>query len=170
MRWSRNPRELVMQSTHNTLPEKVRAKSVELLNTHLAASIDLHAQIKQAHWNVRGPGFIAMHELFDKVSEAVETFSDMLAERAGGLGGTAQGTLRVAVEKSFLVPYPHGIADVSQHAFAVASSLAAFGQSARDAIDQATKFGDVDTADLFTEISRGIDSQLWFVESNLQPK
>jgi len=159
-----------MQPTHNTLAESIRRQSIELLNNHLAAAVDLHGQVKQAHWNVRGPGFIAIHKLFDKVSEAVEDFSDQLAERAGGLGGTAHGTVQVAAERSFLVPYPHGIADEKSHVFAVASSLAAFGQSAREAIDQVTKFGDGATADLFTEIVRGIDQQLWFVESHLTPK
>jgi starvation-inducible DNA-binding protein len=159
-----------MQSTRNTLSEAIRAQSVEILNKHLAAAIDLHAQVKQAHWNVRGPSFIAIHELFDKVSAEVELYSDALAERAGGLGGTARGTVQVASERSFLVPYPHGIADEKQHVFAVSGSLAAFGQSTREAIDLTTKFGDVDTADLFTEISRGIDHQLWFVESHVAPK
>lgn len=159
-----------MQHTRNTLPETIRTQSVELLNKHLAAAIDLHAQLKQAHWNVRGMGFIAIHELFDKVSVEVENYSDLIAERAGGLGGTANGTIQVAVERSFLIPYPLGIADELKHIFAVAGALAAFGQSARDAIDLATKFGDVDTADLFTEISRGIDHQLWFVESHVAPK
>jgi starvation-inducible DNA-binding protein len=155
-----------MHPTHNTLAEGIRAQSVELLNKHLAAAIDLHAQTKQAHWNVRGPGFIAVHELFDKVSEAVEDYSDMIAERAGGLGGTAHGTLQVAAARTFLIPYDLGVADEQSHIFAVASALAAFGQSAREAISLATKYGDADTADLFTEISRGIDKQLWFVESH----
>jgi len=159
-----------MQTTHNTLAESIRRQSIELLNNHLAAAVDLHGQVKQAHWNVRGPGFIAIHELFDKVSEAVEDFSDQLAERAGGLGGTAHGTVQTAAEKSFLIPYPHGIADEKSHVFAVAGGLAAFGQSAREAIDKATKSGDTATADLFTEIVRGIDQQLWFVESHLAPK
>lgn len=159
-----------MQPTHNTLSENIRAQSIELLNKHLAAAIDLHAQLKQAHWNVRGPGFFAIHELFDKVSEKVEAYSDQIAERAGGLGGTAHGTIQVVAERSFLVPYKHGIADEKSHVFAVSGSLAAFGQSARDAIDEASKYGDADTADLFTEISRGIDKQLWFVESHIAPK
>src|SRR5580704_19161390 len=106
-----------MQKTANTLSKNIRAKSVAVLNRHLAATIDLHAQVKQAHWNVRGPSFIAIHELFDKVSVAVEDFSDQVAERAGGLGGTAQGTIQVAVERSFLVPYNVGIADEKQHVF-----------------------------------------------------
>lgn len=159
-----------MQPTRNTLSENIRAQSVELLNTHLAAAIDLHAQMKQAHWNVRGPGFIAIHELFDKISVKVEDYSDLIAERASGLGGTAHGTVQVAAKKSFLVPYPLDIADEHEHAFAVAGTLAAFGQSTRDAIGQATTFGDAVTADLFTEIARGIDQQLWFVEAHMTPK
>ena len=159
-----------MQPTRNTLPEKVRLQIVVLLNHHLAAAIDLHAQIKQAHWNVRGPAFISVHKLFDTVSEEVENFSDMIAERTGGLGGTALGTVQTATENSFLIPYPLGIADEKQHIFAVAGALAAFGQSVHEAIKKADDLGDVTSADLFTEISRGIDQQLWFVESHMAPQ
>jgi starvation-inducible DNA-binding protein len=158
-----------MNQTRNTLPVEIRTQSVDLLNRHLAAAIDLHAQTKQAHWNVRGPNFIAIHELFDKVSGQVELFSDMLAERAGGLGGAAHGTVQVAAANSFLIPYRPLIADEAQHVFAVAGALAAFGQSVREASQSATAFGDADTADLLTEVSRGIDQQLWFVESHLPP-
>ena len=158
-----------MHDTRNTLSENIRAQSVELLNKHLAAAIDLHAQVKQAHWNVRGPGFIAIHELFDKVSGDVETYSDMMAERAGGLGGTAHGTVQTAAARSFLVPYALGVASESQHVFAVSGTLAAFGQSVREAVDLAAGYGDTGTADLFTEISRDIDHQLWFVESHAVP-
>jgi starvation-inducible DNA-binding protein len=159
-----------MQTTHNTLSPNVRAQSAELLNLHLAAAIDLHGQLKQAHWNVRGPTFIAVHELFDKVAETVEGYADEIAERAAALGAIAEGTVQVAAERSFLVPYPLRIADEKEHLFAVASTLAAFGQSAREAIGKAAGFGDADTADLFTEVSRGVDRQLWFVESHTPPK
>ena len=159
-----------MQKTHNTLPEKIRIQSVELLNLNLAAVIDLHAQMKQAHWNVRGPGFIAIHELFDRVSAQVEDFSDLIAERAAGLGGTANGTIQTAVKRSFLIPYPLGVADELQHLFAVSGALAAFGEAIREAIEKSTAIEDPTTADLFTEISRGVDQQLWFVESHLSPK
>ena len=158
-----------MFKTRNTLAQDVRTQSVELLNLHLAAAIDLHAQAKQAHWNVRGPGFMAVHTLFDTVSEEVEHFSDMLAERVGGLGGTAGGTIQVATRHSFLVDYPLGIADEAQHLFAMAGALAAFGSSIIEAIDKTSAIGDPTTADLLTEISRGVDQQLWFVESHLKP-
>jgi starvation-inducible DNA-binding protein len=159
-----------MHQTHNTLSENIRSQSVELLNKHLAAAIDLHGQVKQAHWNVRGPAFIAVHELFDRVATQVQSYSDMIAERAGGLGGTAYGTIQSAAERSFLVPYQLGIATDKEHVFAISGTLAAFGQSARGAISEATLSGDADTADLFTEVSRGIDHQLWLVESHATPR
>lgn len=158
-----------MHHTHNTLPEAVRAQSVETLNLHLAAAIDLHGQVKQAHWNVRGAGFFAVHTLFDSVSEVVEAFSDEIAERARSLGGTAFGTIQTAVKRSFLLPYPLDVADEQKHIFAVSAVLAAFGQSVREASTKVSAFGDADTADLLTEISRGIDKQLWFVESHAAP-
>ncbi|TAD87200.1 MAG: DNA starvation/stationary phase protection protein Dps [Alphaproteobacteria bacterium] len=159
-----------MYPTHNTLPEAIRARSVELLNKHLAAAIDLHGQMKQAHWNVRGLAFIAVHELFDKVSHEAEAYSDLMAERAAALGGTAHGTIQVAAERSFLIPYTLGVADERKHIFAVAGALAAFGQSVREAVTLAAAFGDQDTADLFSAVSGGIDHQLWFVESHTPPK
>jgi starvation-inducible DNA-binding protein len=155
-----------MYRTANTLPEQIRSRSVALLNRHLAAAIDLHAQVKQAHWNVRGPTFIAIHELFDKVADVVEEYSDKIAERAGTLGGAAEGTVQTAAERSFLEPYRLGLADVEAHISAVTAALASFGESVRNTTDETDQFGDIDTSDLFTEVSRGIDYQLWLVESH----
>lgn len=158
-----------MHQTHNTLSENIRTQSVALLNKQLAAAIDLHGQIKQAHWNVRGPNFIGIHELFDKVAQTALEASDLIAERTAGLGGTAEGTIQVASAKSYLLPYELGVADEAKHVFAVSAALAAFGQQVRLAAGLSTTQGDATTADLFTEISRGIDQQLWFVESHRVP-
>ena len=158
-----------MQKTANTMSKNIRARSVGVLNRHLAAAIDLHAQVKQAHWNVRGATFIAVHGLFDKVADAAEGYSDTIAERAGALGGTAEGTIQVAVEHSFLERYRLGIADAEAHNGAVTAALAAFGESVRNAIDETAAFGDADTSDAFTEVSRGVDQQLWLVESHREP-
>jgi starvation-inducible DNA-binding protein len=158
-----------MHQTRNTLSANIRAESVELLNKHLASAIDLHGQIKQAHWNVRGPNFIALHGLFDKCAEEAEAYSDLIAERARGLGGQAEGTIQRAAQLSSLLAYPLGVADEQQHVFAVSGALAAFGESAREAIGLAAGYGDAATADLFTEISRNVDQQLWLVESHGAP-
>jgi starvation-inducible DNA-binding protein len=159
-----------MQPTRNSLSENIRTQSVGLLNKHLAAAIDLQAQLKQAHWNVRGPGFIAIHTLFDKVAEEAGGYADLIAERAGGLGGTANGTVQNSAERTFLMRYPFGIASEKDHVFAVSGALAAFGESTRDAINEAATYGDPETADLFTEISRGVDQQLWLVVSHTAPQ
>jgi starvation-inducible DNA-binding protein len=155
-----------MQPTQNTLSESIRAQSVELLNKHLAAAIDLHAQLKQAHWNVRGAIIFTTHKFFDRIAVEAESYSDLLAERVESLGGIAQGSVQLSSERSFLVPYALDIADEQKHVFAVSRVLAAFGGSAREASDASADFGDMGTADLFTEISRGVDQQLWFVESH----
>ena len=155
-----------MYSIRSSLPEPIRAQAIELLNRHLAAAIDLHSRLKQAHWNVRGPAFIAIHELFDRISVEAEAISDTIAERVAGLGGTARGTIQLASEQSFLAPYLLGIGTEKVHLAAVADALAKFGGSARVAIGKAAEFGDADTADLFTGISRTIDKQLWFIEAH----
>jgi starvation-inducible DNA-binding protein len=157
-----------MFKTKNDLPEATRAKAVELLNARLADCIDLQTQTKQAHWNVKGPHFIGLHELFDKVNEAVEDYVDGIAERAVQLGGVAEGTARMVAQRSSLAEYPASAVDGRSHVEALSSALAAFGKSARKAIGETNDLGDLDTADLFTEVSRGIDKWLWFVEAHLQ--
>jgi len=157
-----------MFKTKNDLSETVRVKAIELLNGRLADAIDLQTQTKQAHWNVKGPNFIALHELFDKVNEDVEDYVDLLAERAVQLGGVAEGTARMAAKRSSLNEYPASAVDGRSHVDALSSALAAFGKSVRKGIDQANELGDLDSADIFTEISRGIDKWLWFVEARLQ--
>ena len=154
-----------MFKTKNDLSECIRIKAVELLNARLADAVDLQTQIKQAHWNVKGPQFIALHQLFGKINEDVEDYVDDIAERAVQLGGIAEGTARMAAQRSSLAEYPTNAVDGKAHVEALSSALAAFGKSVRKAIDDSN---DLDTADLFTEISRGIDKWLWFVEAHLQ--
>jgi starvation-inducible DNA-binding protein len=159
-----------MPLTHNTLPVATRNRSIALLNIHLATAIDLRAQVRQAHWNVRGPGFIAIHELFDEVGTRIDVFADLIAERTAALGGVAHGTLPKVVETSLLIPYPLDIADEAKHVFAVSAALAAFGESINAAIEKCASYDDAATADLFTEISRTTDHQLWLVESHMAPR
>jgi starvation-inducible DNA-binding protein len=156
-----------MHRTKNDLPEATRAKIIELCNARLADTIDLQTQCKQAHWNVRGPHFIALHELFDHVNEDVEEYVDLIAERAAQLGGTVLGTARITAERSSLPEYPRAIAGGREHVEALSIALAAYGKLAREAIETSNKTGDADTADIFTEVSRGVDKWLWMVEAHL---
>src|ERR1700755_1269658 len=95
-----------LHTTKNDLPEELRVQLIELLNARLADALDLQTQTKQAHWNVKGPGFIALHELFDQVATDVTAYVDDIAERVVTLGGTAYGTARVAAQRSTLDEYP----------------------------------------------------------------
>lgn len=157
-----------MFKTKNDLPLAARKKLIDLLNARLADSIDLQTQTKQAHWNVKGANFIALHELFDKINEAVEDYVDDIAERAVQLGGVAEGTARIIAKRSSLPEYPSGAVDGMAHVEALSTVLAAFGKLIRQAIETADDLDDKDTADLFTEVSRGTDKWLWFVEAHGQ--
>jgi starvation-inducible DNA-binding protein len=154
--------------TENDLPANRRSELNALMNQRLASAVDLQLQMKQAHWNVKGPSFIGLHELFDKVDEAVESYVDMIAERIVQLGGIAEGTVRMAAARSRLAEYPLTLADGMAHVEAVVRALATFGREARATIAEANALDDADTADLFTEVSRGIDKWLWFVEAHSQ--
>ena len=157
-----------MYEAENDLSEKRRSELNALMNLRLASAVDLQLQMKQAHWNVKGPSFIGLHELFDKVHEAVESYVDMIAERIVQLGGVAEGTVRVSSAHSLLEEYPLAIADGLAHVGAVAKALSTFGHDARNTINETNELDDADTADMFTEISRGIDKWLWFVEAHSQ--
>lgn len=158
----------LMYKTRNSLPEEQRAKLVELLNRRLADSVDLMLQAREAHWNVKGPQFLALHELFGQIAHGVEAYADLLAARVVQLGGSAEGTVSVVARRTSLDRYPLAIVDGNGHIEALATVLASFGKHVRYAIGQAMELIDADSADLFTEISRGTDTWLWLVEAHLQ--
>ena len=157
-----------MHNIRIDLPESVRSAMIELLQARLADAVDLSTQAKQAHWNVKGPNFISLHQLFDDVTDSARDYSDTMAERITALGGTAEGTARVAAARSTLAEYPLHINEGVAHAAALADALAAFGKLVRANIAAAEGAGDADTADIFTEVSRGTDKILWMVEAHLQ--
>ena len=159
-----------MFDTRNDLPANVRVEVSELLNARLADAIDLGAQSKYAHWNVKGPNFIALHELFDKVAESVEDQIDTIAERVTALGGRALGTLATGARRTTLKPYPEEITEGEAHVDALSAALADYGAKVRAAIAASDELGDADTADLFTGISRETDKHLWFLEAHLHAK
>lgn len=159
-----------MYKTKIDIPEKTRRNVIVILNDCLADAIDLQSQVKQAHWNVKGPHFIALHELFDRISAVVLEYIDDLAERITSLGGTAEGTVAVAAKRSKLKNYPLSITAGKDHLLYLSTQLAVFGKAARAAIGDTGALGDADTADLFTGISRGVDKYLWFLEAHLQEK
>ena len=157
-----------MFSTRNDLSREVRGKMISLLNQQLADTFDLYSQTKQAHWNVKGAQFFQLHELFDKLAAELIGYVDLIAERATALGGLALGTVRMSAANSQLAECELDVTDSLPMVESVAERFAAHAASTRQAIETAEGDADADTADLLTEVSRGLDKALWFLEAHLQ--
>ncbi|SRR5258706_2301604 len=164
------PRNGRLFATRNTLAEDVREQVAGLLNRRLADAVDLQTQCKQAHWNVRGPEFIALHKLFDEVHEAVTEYADLIAERIVQLGAVAKGTAREVAEQSELDEYPLTIASGEDHAKNLSAAVAGFASRVRFAIAETDELEDPVTADLCTEVARGSDKWVWMIEAHVQAR
>jgi starvation-inducible DNA-binding protein len=150
------------------LSEDTKSKLIDLLNARLADSIDVKTQVKHAHWNVKGMQFRQLHLLFDDVASHVDAAADLIAERAVQLGGVAHGTARIAAKNSSIKEYDLNAVNGEEHVHALVDRLSALANASRDAIDEADKLGDKATADIFTEIVRATDKDLWFIEAHIQ--
>lgn len=157
-----------MHLTQNDLPHEIRKELYRILNARLADALDLGLQAKQAHWNVKGPLFIALHKLFDQVADMAGEQADEIAERIVALGGIAEGTIAAVAHRTQLPPYDLSLVTGRGHVAALSAAIATFGRAVRADIEIAESLGDAGTADLFTGISRAVDKQLWLVESHLQ--
>ncbi|MFO1026876.1 MAG: DNA starvation/stationary phase protection protein Dps [Acetobacteraceae bacterium] len=158
-----------MHETKNDVSTNAKSVVIDLLNARVADCIDLALVTKQAHWNLRGPQFIAVHEMLDGFRTELDTHVDTMAERVTQLGGTALGTVQTTAQKTTLPAYPTDIYAIPDHLKALIERYGAVANSIRAGIDQADEAGDPDTADIFTAASRGLDKALWFLEAHVNP-
>lgn len=156
-----------LSHTKNGIPEKTRGNVIAVLQGLLGSGIDLMLQTKHAHWNVKGPNFIALHHLFDEVHGEMEELVDLIAERITQFGGMAEGTSGDIVKNSSLPKFPQGISTEKNYIEHLSHSLAFFGESLREGVEKLDEMKDPGTVDILTQISRSIDKNLWFVESHL---
>jgi starvation-inducible DNA-binding protein len=148
------------------LNQDTRSQVIDLLNANLVNTISLTPAVKQAHWNLKGSGFIGVHELLDDVADRLRESADTMAERAVILGGHAKGTVEIVAEKSTLEAYPLELQDIQDHIAQLKDRFLEVGNAIREAADVAGEAGDEDTADLFTEVSRSVDKDAWFIGAN----
>ncbi|WP_299647422.1 DNA starvation/stationary phase protection protein Dps [uncultured Jannaschia sp.] len=148
------------------LEKQTQSQMIDLLNARVADSVDLTLAVKQAHWNLRGSGYIGVHELLDEVAERMREHTDTMAERVAIMGGYARGTTQEAQANTTLDPYPVELTDIQAHIDELVKRFKHFGKNLREAIDAADEAGDEDVADLFTEVSRGVDKDAWFIGAN----
>ena len=157
-----------MKTPEIGLKSNTKSEMIALLNARLAEAIDLALITKQAHWNLKGPTFIAVHEFLDTVRVVVDQHVDIIAERIAQLDGIALGTVQEVGKATSLAAYPTDIRKVTDHLEALVTRFAAVAKAAREAIDTADEAGDADTTDIFTAYSRDLDKNLWFLKSHLE--
>lgn len=157
-----------MKTPSIDLKSNTKSAMVDLLNARLAEAIDIALLTKQAHWNLKGIQFIAVHEMLDLFRAAIDEHVDIIAERVAQLDGIALGTVQTVNKATSLPAYPTDIRKVTDHLQALAERYAAAAKTAREAIDTADEGGDADTADIFTAYSRELDKDLWFIKSHLE--
>ncbi|MGR3540067.1 MAG: DNA starvation/stationary phase protection protein Dps [Hasllibacter sp.] len=151
------------------LEDNARKAVIDLLNARIADLVDLTLAVKQAHWNLKGTGFIGVHELLDEVADHLRDSVDTMAERCQIIGGQAEGTLQAAGARSQMTPYPTDLVDVQDHVRALTERFAEVGARVRQSIEEAEEAGDADSEDLFTEVSRQVDKDAWFIGANAAP-
>ena len=158
----------ILHKTRINIQEKKRVELIAMLNKTLASTNDLYAQTKNAHWNVKGHEFIALHKMFDAMAEEVEDQIDVIAERITSLGGTALGTAQEAVKNTQLRPYPIDIFAAKDHLEHLGHNFAILGELTRDNIDAADELGDYATSDVYIDLVRMLDKNLWFIDAYFQ--
>lgn len=157
-----------MFPTSVSIPEDRRVRIIQILNARLADAIDMKTQTKQAHWNVKGMAFYELHLLFDSIAGHLEDASDLIAERVTQLGGVAEGTARQSAAKSSLPEYPVEAVRGSDHILALSQRLAQVSNTMRQNIDDCINLGDQASGDIFIELVRQADKDLWFLQAHLQ--
>lgn len=150
------------------LPDETRIQVIQVLNQALADTADLQSQAKFAHWNTKGYDFYQLHLLFDEIAEVLSEHTDMLAERITALGSQAMGTNRISADTSQIPEPPHNVVDETEYLQWLTDHVARHANNLRADIERAAELGDEDTADLFTELSREVDKQVYFLESHMQ--
>ena len=158
----------VLHHTRISIPEKNRVDLISMLNSTLAGVSDLYAQLKNAHWNIKGLQFISLHKLFDEQAEALEEQVDTVAERVTALGGTALGAVQDIIANTVLKAYPANLFEANLIITHLAHNFAILGEIARKNICDSEKHGDVATGDVYIGLARFLDKQLWFLEAHLQ--
>jgi starvation-inducible DNA-binding protein len=158
----------VLPATRIGIPPEIRLDVITMLNQTLACTVDLRSQVRQACWNTKGKDFSVLHALFAIMLSELQTYTDMVAERIAVLGGVVMGTVRMAAMKSKLPEYPDAVMEGDGHVRALVERFGRYGVTLRDDIALATDVEDAGSAALYTDISRGVDKQLWILETHLR--
>ena len=156
-----------MYRSPSPLDEAACARLAESLNARLADGLDLHSQLKVAHWNVRGPQFPSLHPLFETMAVGLAAHNDAIAERAVTLGTLARGTVRHVASASRLPEYPQETTRDLEHVRLLAERIETYLAGLRESRTLSEKEGDPDTVDLLTGAILEFEKHDWFLRASL---
>ncbi|HYD40406.1 MAG TPA: DNA starvation/stationary phase protection protein Dps [Anaeromyxobacter sp.] len=157
-----------MFSSPNPLAQDARSRIAEALAATLADGLDLHSQIKVAHWNVKGLHFAALHPLYETFATTLAGFNDEVAERAVTLGALVRGTARHVAQASRIPEYPDSAVrdlDTVRH---LSERIEAYLAGVRKARDVADAGKDQDTVELLTGVVNEFEKNAWFLRASLE--
>jgi starvation-inducible DNA-binding protein len=157
-----------MYKSPSHLPEDARITIADTLNARLADGLDLHSQIKVAHWNIKGPQFASLHPLFETFAVSLAGHNDAVAERAVTLGARAYGTIRHVAKTSKLADYPQDTTRDLEHVKLLADRIEGYLEGVRASRGVGEKLGDTDTVDLLTGIITEFEKHAWFLRASLE--
>ncbi|MCA8974213.1 MAG: DNA starvation/stationary phase protection protein Dps [Planctomycetes bacterium] len=157
-----------MKNSPSQLPAEVRKSICDALRGVLTDGIDLHSQIKVAHWNIKGPQFAALHPLFDSFATDLAVHNDTIAERILTLGGLAVGTARHVASTSRLADYPQDVTKDLEHVRLLSERIGTYLVGVRAARDLAAEHKDDDTVDALTAIAVLFEKHAWFLHATLE--
>ncbi len=157
-----------MYKSPSHLPEASRKSICETLNGRLSDGLDLHSQIKVAHWNIKGPQFAALHPLFETFAIALGDFNDSIAERAVTLGGRAYGTVRHSAQNSKLPEYPQDTTRDLDHVKLLAERIEKYLDGTKAARESIQALDDSDSFDLLSSIITDFEKHAWFLRASLE--
>ena len=150
------------------MPPEIRLDVITMLNQTLACTVDLRSQVRQACWNIKGKDFSLLHPIFAAMLSELQMYTDMVAERITVLGGVVMGTVRMAATQSKLPEYPDAVMEGDGHVQALVERFGRYAVTLRDDIALAADVEDAGSAAVYTDISRGVDRQLWILETHLR--
>jgi starvation-inducible DNA-binding protein len=153
--------------TRIDMPQEIRVYVITMLNQTLACTVDLRSQVKQAAWNMKGSAFIPLQSLFTSIAAELEAYADLVAERITVLGGVSRATVRMAAFQSTLSEYPEDLVEGDAHVLALAERFAHYATTVRINMAHAADVEDMNTANLYTDISRGIEKRLGGLDAQL---
>ena len=157
-----------MHRSPSPLSPDARAKLAAELNACLADGLDLHGQIKVAHWNVKGPHFSSLHPLFETFAVSLAAFNDMVAERAVTLGAQALGATRHVAKTSRLPEYPQDVTRGLEHVRVLADRFDAYLEGVRASRAVGEELKDTDSVDLLTGVISEFEKNSWFLRASLE--